>query len=159
MNLVLTFIVGSAGGWIAYWLGIPAGALIGSLVAVSVLRLVGGPVRQIPLGMRRAAQMVVGATLGVSFGWTQLLASDMLLPALALTAVLFGMSVAVSWAVVSRTGWPWSTTLLCTAPAGMTELSLSAHAMGVDASVVAAMHLARIATVITVVPWLVRWFG
>ncbi|MBM3471362.1 MAG: AbrB family transcriptional regulator [Armatimonadetes bacterium] len=159
MSLLLTLAAGVAGGWLGMWLGLPAGALVGSMVAAGSLRLLGGPVQEIPAGVRRGAQMVIGAALGVSFGWSQLMIGRMLFPALLLAAVLFSFSFVLAGVMVRQTGWSWSAALLSTAPAGMTELSLSADAMGLDASVVATIHLVRLTTVMTVVPWLVRWLG
>ncbi|MDR7544263.1 MAG: AbrB family transcriptional regulator [Armatimonadota bacterium] len=158
MSILVTLASGVAGGWLAYWAGVPAGALVGSMVAVGLLRLLGGPVREIPMGVRRGAQAVIGTMLGTSFGWQELPLSRVLLPGLALAGLLFALAATVAWIVVRRTGWSWSAALLSTAPAGMTEISLSADAMGLDAPVVATLHLIRITTVVTLVPWLVRWW-
>ncbi|MDR7437991.1 MAG: AbrB family transcriptional regulator [Armatimonadota bacterium] len=157
MRMLMTLAVGLAGGLAAMRLHIPAGALVGSLAAVGALRLAGAPVAEIPTGVRRAAQMIVGAMLGVSFGWGDLPVQRFLLPALLLTALLFSLSVAVAWIIVRTARWSWTAAVLSTAPAGMTELSLSADALGLDASAIAALHLIRITTVVLVVPWLVRW--
>ncbi len=157
MRVLLTLLVGIAGGLAALRLHIPAGALVGSLVAVGVLRLGGAPVAEIPMGVRRAAQMAIGAMLGASFSWGDLLVRTLLVPALALTALLFALSVAAAWVIVRTARWSWTAAVLSTAPAGMTELSLSADALGLDASAVAALHLVRVTTVVLVVPWLVRW--
>lgn len=159
MSMAVTLLAGVSGGWIAYWAGVPGGALVGSMVAVGALRLLGAPVREVSSGMRRSAQVVIGVMLGVSFNWRDLLLGEVLLPALALSGLLLALSFFVAWVVVRRTGWPWSTALLSTAPAGMTEISISADAMGIDGSVVAVLHLVRITTVVTLVPWLVRWLG
>jgi membrane AbrB-like protein len=141
----------------ALWLRIPAGALVGSLVAVGTLRLLGAPTAEVPGSVRRAAQILIGAMLGVSFSWDDLLVGELLLPAVALTALLFALSVAVAWTIVRTAGWSWTAAVLSTAPAGMTELSLSADALGLDASAIATLHLIRITTVVLGVPWLVRW--
>jgi membrane AbrB-like protein len=157
VNFLVTLSVGVIGGWVAYWAGVPAGALVGSLVAVGLLRLMGGPVRELPVSVRRGAQAIIGTMLGASFGWHELPLSSVLLPGLALTVMLFALSAIVAWIVVRYMGWSWTAALLSTAPAGMTEISLSADAMGLDAPVVATLHLIRITTVVTLVPWLVRW--
>lgn len=156
MSMLATFAVGAAGGWLAYWAGVPAGALVGSMIAVGALRLLGAPLREVPMRFRRGAMVVVGILLGAAFNWRDLMLTRLLLPAVVLTLLLAGLSALTAWIVVRRTGWTWTAAIMATAPAGMTEISLSADTMGLDGAVIATLHLIRVATVIGLAPWIVR---
>lgn len=159
VSLLPTLAVGVAGGWLGVRLGVPAGGLVGSMVATGAVRLLGGPIREMPAPARSGSLVLLGAALGASFGWSQMEVGRLLLPAVLLTAVLLCFSLAVAWTAARRAAWPWAMALLCTAPAGIAEISMAADEMGLDASTVATMHLVRLTTVVTVVPWIVRWLG
>ncbi len=150
-ELVATVGVGVASGWLALWLGVPAGGLVGSLVGVAALRLAGGPVRKLSLQVRRAVQLAVSAP------WHPEILRQVVLPALALTAYLLGLSALTAWGVRALTGWPWPVAFLSSAPAGLTEISMAADDMGLDAPAIASLHVVRVVTVIACVPWLVAW--
>ncbi len=152
-----TVAVGVSAGWLALALGIPAGGLVGSMVAVAALRLAGGPVREISLQARRAVQLAVGIILAVSATWHPEVARQVLGPALILTAYLLAISAAVAWGVSALTRWPWPIAFLSSAPAGLTEISMAADDLGLDAPSIASLHVVRVITVIACIPWLVAW--
>ncbi|MDR5674909.1 MAG: AbrB family transcriptional regulator [Armatimonadota bacterium] len=156
-ELLVTLTVGVGAGWAALWLGVPAGGLVGSMVAVAALRLVGGPVRELSLHVRRGVQLAVGIILAVSASWHPEVARRVLLPALGLTAYLLAVSAVIAWGVGTVTRWPWPVAFLSSAPAGLTEISMAADDMGLDAPSIASLHVARVITVIACVPWLVAW--
>ncbi|GBD28884.1 hypothetical protein HRbin31_00908 [bacterium HR31] len=149
--------VGVAAGWLALWLGVPAGGLVGSMVAVAALRLAGGPVREVPMRARQAVQVLVGVIVAVSATWHPEVAPRVVVPALVLTTYLMGVSAVAAWGVASLTRWPWPIAFLSSAPAGLTEISIAADDMGLDAPSIASLHVVRVVTVIACVPWLVAW--
>lgn len=154
---MVTVAVGVGAGWLALALGIPAGGLVGSMVGVAALRLAGGPVREISLQARRAVQLAVGIILAVSATWHPEVAREVLVPALILTAYLLAISAVVAWGVSALTRWPWPIAFLSSAPAGLTEISMAADDLGLDAPSIASLHVVRVITVIACVPWLVAW--
>ena len=158
-ELTATLGVGVAAGWLALWLGVPAGGLVGSMVAVAALRLAGGPVRELSLQVRRAVQLAVGIILAASATWHPEVARRVLLAALGLTAYLLVVSALIAWGVSALTRWPWPIAFLSSAPAGLTEISMAADDMGLDAPSIASLHVVRVITVIACVPWLVAWGG
>jgi membrane AbrB-like protein len=157
VKILSTLAVGAAGGWLALWLHVPAGALMGSMTAVAAMRLLGGPVATVPTPARRAVQMVLGMMLGLSVTLSSVLTGRLLLPAVILTVAIVILSVGVAYLIQRATGWSWPVALMCAAPAGITEISLLADDMGYDATLVAAFHLVRVVTIVTLVPWLVIW--
>lgn len=64
---LLTLTIGTIGGLIGYKLKIPAGAMIGSLLAVAVFNISLGTLGKIPGGVIIAVQIVLGSALGMSF--------------------------------------------------------------------------------------------
>jgi len=58
-----TLAVALAGGVTFIWLGLPAGLVSGSVLAVATAALLGRPVR-VPLGIARICYVIVGTLLG-----------------------------------------------------------------------------------------------
>lgn len=154
-----TLVVGVGAGWVALWLGVPAGGLVGSMVAVAAWRLAGGPVREVPMRARQGVQVLVGIIVAASATWHPEVARRVVVPGLVLTGYLMAASALAAWGVAQLTRWPWPIAFLSSAPAGLTEISLAADDMGLDAPSIASLHVVRVVTVIACVPWLVAWAG
>src|SRR5262245_59641665 len=58
-----TLLVAAAGGALFTWLGLPAGLVSGSLIAVAVVAMAGRPL-MIPEGLSRVISILVGISLG-----------------------------------------------------------------------------------------------
>ena len=123
------------------WLLVPAA--IGALVAGFGL----GPFAIPPL-LLTVAQIVIGVWLGCRFrrdilgGLPRVTAS-----AFATTAFLVAIACALAWVLSATTGLSFVTSLLAVAPAGITEMVLTATAMHLDATTVTAFQITRIAVV------------
>lgn len=134
------------------WLLIPAA--LGALVA----GLGFGPFA-VPPALLVVAQIVIGVWLGCRFR------QDLLerLPrvtasALATTTFLIAAAAAIAWLLSAATGLSFATSLLAVAPAGITEMVLTATAMHLDAATVTAFQIMRIAVVMTTILFALRAF-
>lgn len=101
--------------------------------------------------------MILGILLGSKLTAETLLAlKDLWRPALVCTVIAVSTGVLSGFLISRWLGIERLTAILGTAPGGISDMSLIALDMGAQASTVVVMHLARLISVIVVVPWVVR---
>ncbi|MDX2271449.1 MAG: AbrB family transcriptional regulator [Cyanobacteriota bacterium] len=154
-----TIMIGLAGAWVGIQFKVPAGALVGSMLAVGLVNACGAiAVPNPPSQVRLIMQVVLGITLGSRLTAEVLVGmKDLWRPALLCTGIAVGTGVLSAYLISRWLGVERMTALLGTAPGGITDMSLIALDMGAQTSTVMVMHLARLISVIVVVPWIVRW--
>jgi membrane AbrB-like protein len=158
--MILTLLVGLGGGLLGLWLRLPAGALMGSMLAVAALGLTGWlPGETIPPTLKDLAKILIGTVVGstVTVGTLQAL-REAAMPALVLTGVLVAAALAGGWVLSLVTKVDIATALFATAPGGSAEMTAAAESMGADARLVAALQTIRVVVVIVVVPALLAWW-
>lgn len=152
------FLALAIGGWIAAQvIRIPGSEVMLPLVLAATVRLSGWGAHPPPLELVLIAQMLLGSSIGARFqgdsfrelrGW------------LAIGAGLAGISLAVSMVLAVMlfyaTGLPLATGVLAFAPGGVTEMSLVALALGIDAGFVASVHMWRLVLIVSLIPILLR---
>ncbi|GAB4210268.1 MAG: AbrB family transcriptional regulator [Synechococcales cyanobacterium] len=159
INYAWTILIALAGAVVGLKLKVPAGALVGSMMAVGLVNMCGTiPVPTPPASTRFALQVGLGIILGSRLTLDTVLGiRELWRPALLCTVIAIGTGV-LSGVIISRwLGIERLTAILGTAPGGLSDMSLIALDMGAQGSTVMIMHLARLISVIVVVPWLVRW--
>jgi len=134
-------------------LRIPAPFLVGPMIASAAVHLAGWTAARPPPGLLSAAQVVVGAAVGVRFCGVRL-ASLRRIAALAVatTGLQLALAAAAAEALRRLTGAGFPLLLLAMAPGGITEMTLTALALGLDPSFVATHHTMRIAAVVSLTP-------
>ena len=134
------------------WLLIPAA--IGAVVAGFGF----GPFA-VPQILLTAAQIVIGVWLGCRFR-RELLGRlpRVTAAAFATTAFLVAAACAVAGVLSATTGLSFVISLLAVAPAGVTEMVLTATAMHLDAATVTAFQITRIAVVMTTILFVFQIF-
>lgn len=134
------------------WLLVPA------ILAALVAGLGYGPFSIPPLVLT-IAQIVIGCWLGCRFRRSLLgRLSRVTIAAVATTMFLLAASTGIALALSHATGLPFVTSLLAVAPAGVTEMVLTATAMHLDATIVTAFQITRIAVVMTTILFALRIF-
>lgn len=139
---------------------IPNPWLVGPLVLAAVLGAAGVVSVSLPPLMMNAAQMALGIYLGSEFRREALAR----LPRVSLAAVgivAFMLASAFGGALVlsAATGLSLSVAFLALAPGAVAEMVLTAQVMNLDAEMVTAFHILRIAVVSTAVVALYRFFN
>ena len=154
LNSFLTLVTAVAGGVLFWKLGINAGAMIGSMLAVAALNLATGRALR-STKLRIGIQIVAGAFVGQTMTCNNLsLMIELLIPVLMMI-----LSVLVYMAVVSLT-LIWlsklnrTTCMLVSAPGGLQEISLMAEDLSADAPKVMVLQTTRLMTVIALFPTL-----
>ncbi|MGP4017718.1 AbrB family transcriptional regulator [Saccharopolyspora sp. 5N708] len=144
MRTLVALGVGLAGGLAGWWSNLPAGPLLGSLLAVATVNVFADGRLSVPRAVRIPGRILVGATIG----------------SLATPALLHTLSASIGWAIVltvavvcgsllvglwfaRATGIDRRTALLGSCPGGMAEMVALAEESGARVDLVIGMHLVR----------------
>lgn len=154
LNVTLTLLVATVGGWLGNISGISGGVMVGSTLATVAFSLSTGRA-SMPLQYRWSVQMFAGLIIGS--GMTMASLHSMRGLGLAVLIMMVGYLILwllLSFALVKLARMDIETAMLSTSPAGASDMSLLALDMGGNSSQVSAMQMLRLVTVITVFPML-----
>ena len=137
----------------------PLPFLLGSLLACGIASMAGLPILALPYG-RELGQVAVGTAIGLRFVPAVVVATAKLLPFMVLVTILTIVATTLAAVMLERFGGvPRKTAFFATAAAGLAEMAVVAHQRGADSDTVALVHLVRVTTIVSVVPFLVTLFG
>src|SRR5690606_18546411 len=157
-NWWLTPLAGAAGGALASLIGWPLPWMVGSLLAVVLLRCLGGlELREVP-GARKAGQWLVGTGIGLHFSpavLQQVLAHGGLLLA---GALLTSLTCLIGIALLRAAGHDRATAFFASMPGGASEMVNLGLRNGAQAGEVAAGQSLRLLLVVLLVPALFQWW-
>ena len=158
-HFLITLLVGSIGGFIGYKLRIPAGAMLGSMLAVGIYSTLGFQV-YMPYQVRLGVQIGVGCLLGLSLNRETLKQlKTLILPALIITVSLLICSLVTGFILYKLCKLDIYTAFLSSSAGGMMEITMLAVTMGADGPKVAVLHLVRMITVVSIIPLLLHIAG
>lgn len=144
MESAKTVLVGVVGGLLGHLLRIPAGPLLGSLVAVAGYNVATDGRARVPGWLRVGSRILVGATvgslatpvllrnLGASVGWAALL-----------TVTVVAGGLALGLLLERTTGMDRRTALLASCPGGIAEMVALAEETKADVQLVLGVHIVR----------------
>lgn len=122
--------------------------LVGPIFTGIALGMSGFLVVRVPAVLIVLAQIMLGAWLGCQFRRELLAALPRVSAAAAVVSLfLIGCAAAGALALAALTGLPYTTSFLALAPAAVTEMVLTAQVMHLEAEIVTAFHVMRIAVV------------
>lgn len=154
----LTPLAGAAGGALASLIGWPLPWMVGSLLAVILLRCLGGlDLREVP-GARKGGQWLVGTGIGLHFSpavLEQVLAHGGLLLA---GALLTSLTSLIGIALLRAAGYDRATAFFASMPGGASEMVNLGQRNGAQAGEVAAGQSLRLLLVVLLVPALFQWW-
>ncbi|PJJ82889.1 hypothetical protein CLV77_2666 [Brevirhabdus pacifica] len=156
-DVLLMAAAGVAGVYLGRGLHIPAAIMLGPLLLSAIIHATGMTEAQIPDALLKAAQLVIGTTLGARFAGPS--TRDLLRGlGLAVLALGFSLSVALGLAVMTAgLGLAEAeVAFIAFAPGGLIEMGLIAIALDADPVFVATHHVMRIGLAVTIAPWLYR---
>ena len=155
MRVLITLLVGTAGGLIGHFLQLPAGVLVGSMLAVGIYNCLGFE-SKMPDQVRIGGQIVIGCLLGLNLNPESIMELRTIwAPALSIVALLLFSGCFTGFLVHKICKVDINTAILGSSAGGLTELSVLASSLGVDGPKVAIIHLVGILTVITLMPVLI----
>lgn len=140
------------GGFIGYKLKIPAGAMMGSMLAVAAGALLKFDLGALPSYSKPVVQVVLGAILGLGLRNTSLeQLKSLIIPAAVIIAILMTAGFATAFILNRFFGLDLLTAIFSSTPGGMTELSMVAADIGANSPIVALLQLIRLMSVIVLV--------
>ena len=155
-DLLFTLLVGTAGGLAGYKLRLPAGAMLGSMLAVGIYSCLGFQAFM-SSELRIAAQIFVGCLLGLNLNRNTFMQfKTVVKPALIIIVSLLICGMVTGFILFKFCGLDFYTAFLCCTAGGMTELSLLAVTLGGDGPKVAVLHLIRMLAIVSTMPVIVQ---
>lgn len=153
---VLTLALSSALGYVLYRRRIPAGMLIGAVIASAVLAAV-FRVGYIPGPTKDIAQVIAGTYIGCSAkreDFRQL--RSFYKPVIMITCSLLLVNLAIGFLLFFAGYSDLLTCLVCAVPGGISDVTLIAVDFGADASKVLAVHFCRLVVGVALFPMVVQ---
>ncbi|MDD3347389.1 AbrB family transcriptional regulator [Oscillibacter sp.] len=155
---VFTLAVSAAVGWCFQKAKVPAGMMIGAVVAAAVLTAA-FRVGYVPPATKSIAQVIAGAFIGCSASRSDLQQLRVFYkPVLIITASLLTVNVVIGFLLFATGYSDLLTCLICAVPGGITDVTLIAVDLGADASKVLVIHFCRLIVGLVVFPLLVQRF-
>ena len=164
MTIAVVLILGGLGAVVGYRLPVPAGVLVGALVAVGVggggVALLGFPQLSVPPGTYSLLQILLGMLVGFRMTREELReGAYALLPASLLAAIIISASVGAALVAVPLTSLDPVTALFAAAPGGLTEMTAVGASFGADGAAVATVQLVRVLLAVAVVDIVLQRLG
>ncbi len=155
-ELLMTVATGSLGGVLFAWLGVPAGAMIGSMVFVAAFSAISNRAYY-PSSLRSYTQIAAGIYVGMRMDRASFMTlPDLILPALILIVSVFIFAFLTGYVMHKATKVPLCTALMASTPGGLQEMSILADELGLDAPTIALFHTSRLMFVIAVFPTMLK---
>ena len=157
MSIITTIIAAFAGAALLEALRVPAGALLGAMIAVAVVNISPAPLLTLPGWAKFAAFTALGWAIGQGITTEVLRAMVDKAGLIAITVgalLLFGAVLAL-FAVRMNLLDP-ATAYLATSPGGLSQMTALSAAVGADATVVATLHMFRILATVLIAPFILR---
>lgn len=159
LRIVLTFVLSAAAGAVASRLGLPLPWMLGPLFICAAVSLLGFRLEFVPMG-REVGQVAVGLAVGMRFTPSVLAATVTLLPHMAAaTLYVIAFTTVAAFLHAALGNIDHRTAFFATAAGGMADMAVVAGERGGDPSAVSITHAIRVATVVSVVPFLVFAVG
>ena len=156
-NALKLLVIGLVGGLIAMSLHVPAGFMIGSVVAVGISVLLRPNLGKAPRSYAEIGKILIGTVIGATFD-RHVLAQlgSLLLPTAAASLVLIAVALILGWVLCKLTGLDVATALFGLTPGGLPEMTAVAQEVGADSRVVVTLQFLRLSSVLVLVPLVLR---
>lgn len=153
-NLLLTMIVGLIGGYIADKRKIPAGFMLGSLIAVALFNVISNRAF-LPVYVRLIAQISTGTYLGTKFSKNDVSSlKKVLVPGIFMSLLMIAFSLVISYVMSKGFNIDYVTAVFSSSPGGLMDMSLLAYEFNANTSQVALLQLIRMISVLLLVPFI-----
>lgn len=158
MNLILTLAAAYLGYRIAKKAGLPAPAMIGSMIAVGISNIV-FDYAVLPLWVKVFAQAISGAFIGMQIMKKDILNFRYLVkPFLILIGALTANTFFTGAVIHAVSGMDYTTALLGSVAGGVSDISMISMEMDASTPLVALMQTVRLAGVLLIFPYWIKFF-
>jgi uncharacterized protein len=136
--------------------GIPAGALLFSLLGVLTMKIATNSA-WLPKWLKRVAQILSGAYIGSSVEYADVIEIRYLaVPAIILVTGYIVLCIVLGFFIHKRFDMSLREAMLSVTPAGATDMALIASDLGIQSTDVIVLQIVRLVFVITVFPQVIR---
>jgi len=150
--LIVVFVVAAAAGYVGRVLGVPAGPLVCSALAVLTMKLTVLPAA-LPRPIRRFAQVLSGTYIGCMIHYESLLnIHKLLLPAICLVGLYMVNAYLVGKVLNKWFRIPLKEAMLMATPAGASDMALISADIGVHSPTLMVLQVVRMVTAATIFP-------
>lgn len=156
MDLLITLLIASFGGFLATRFKFPGGALIGALITVSIYHMTTSQA-VMPLEIRIFTQIISGIFIGSSINRSDVEELRRMIKPAAITIILLFIAC-ISMGIIFHltTDYSIATTLFSTAPGGLLNTTLMSYEMNANTAVVSVLQVTRLVVVISLFPTLLN---
>ncbi len=156
MEILITLLVGTAGGLLGRRLKLPVGAMTGSLLAVIAVKLIFN-CGYLPSYTKLLLQILSGALIGSRVKKTDVLSlKKMWIPAIVLIVGMIVMNFASAFIIHALSSLDYVTAYFASAPGGLQDMALISSDFGADTLVVSICQVCRVLFILIVYPWLYK---
>lgn len=156
-DLIITIAIGFIGGFLGLKLKLPAGMMVGTLIAIAIFNVSTGQA-YMPQDVRIITQIAAGAFIGSGVSKKDVIELKYIVkPAIYMIISMIGLNLLMGLMMSKITGLDLITSLFATAPGGVIDMSLISSDMGADTSKVAVLQLARLMIVLTILPAIMKF--
>ncbi|WP_291637464.1 AbrB family transcriptional regulator [Clostridium sp.] len=156
INLMITICVALVAGFIGYITKIPAGAMTFAMLSVGALNVFFNK-GYMPINMKRATQVFAGILIGQRMMYSDLIAlKSVMLPAFILLVGIIVVNICIGFLITKVSGLELITSLLASAPGGLSDMAIIAKDLGGDGPKVALLQLVRYVTIIAIFPIIIK---
>jgi hypothetical protein len=158
-RFAVTIAASAAGGFIADWLGMPAGWIAGGIVAVAFISLAGFST-DVPAPLRAPVYLVIGVYSGGGVSHQTLHEMQTWPLSFAILGVsLIGLIASSYWWLHGRCGWDRNAALLSSLPGALSFVMAAAEGLKTDMKKVAIAQSLRLLILVEVIPLLALLIG
>ena len=151
-QIILTICVAIIGGLLGKISRIPAGTILGALL-LTILFNLAWEQAYIPTDFRPVLQMLSGAIIGSRIRKKDLLElKTLVVPGLIMLVSMIFINILFGYLMFRFSNLDLATSLLSTAPGGMTDMALIAPELGGKTLPVSLLHLVRILVIYAIIP-------
>ena len=155
-DYLLLIVSALAGAWLFVHLNIPNGTMMGAMLACGLLSVLIRKTYRFDFRIRYVAQIALGLVMG------QRMTPDvmgelqrLILPGLVSTVIMMAGTVLLALLLYKTSPLDLVTCILCTSPAGLSQIALFADEIGADSLTVSIFHIFRLLSIIAFYPWIV----
>ncbi|MBN1399973.1 MAG: AbrB family transcriptional regulator [Anaerolineae bacterium] len=157
LRIILLTTIGLLVGFGAERLRLPAGGMLGGMLAAAVFNPLWLRLPGLPGAYSLVAQLVIGVGVGATL--TRAALHDFkpyALSGILMTACLILMALGLGWVLAQVSSLDLVTAIVGSAPGGADTMVLLASDLDADPQLVAAMHLSRLILIMLAMPFLIR---
>lgn len=157
---LIYLLVGTVGGLCGSRLKLPAGSLVGAMIAVMLFKLLVRTDWSIPREANFIFQVALGVMVGAAFQPSMLpMLKTVFVPILASTLTLVGTGLILTFVFIQLNIFDGPTAYLCTSPGAMSGIIVLALDSNANPPLVVSFHFFRVVFVLLTAPLILKFFS